>query len=346
METGQAFRPSDGGNGDATLARSPDMAVFSEPTDLADLMDEARAYAGQAKSPATLAIYRRDWAAFAAWCEEHGLDALPASPDTIALYLTGRARLDRPATLNRRVASLSQAHQAAGFDSPTHSARVRLTLQGIRRALGVSQNKKTPALLSDLRAMVAALPDTPIGTRDRALILVGWASAARRSELAALTVADLEFTGDGVILTIRRSKTDQEGRGRRVGVPFGRHPDTCPVGALRTWMNAAGIGSDPATDSPVFRSMNNKGEVNPRPMTGEAIAKVVKRAARRVGKDPARFAGHSLRSGLISETARSAPHLSEQASMAHSGHRSVNVYRGYVRDASLFRQNPAAEVGL
>ena len=294
---------------------------------------------GAAKAPATLRAYRSDWAHFEAWCGAHGADALPASPDTVALYLTDLARVAKPSTLQRRVSSISQAHQAAGHPTPTSDLRVRTTLAGIRRTLGTAPEQKTPALTADVRTMVEAMPDTLAGARDRALLLLGFAAALRRSELVGLDVADVAEQNDGLVITVRRSKTDQDAVGRRVGVPYGSHPATCPVRAVRAWRAAAGID-----DGPVFHPVDRHGRVGEARLSGTAVALIVKRAAARVGLDPDQFAGHSLRAGLA--TSAAAAGASERAIMAQTGHKSLPMVRSYIREGSLFRDNAAALVGL
>jgi integrase len=294
---------------------------------------------GAAKSRATLRAYRTDWAHFETWCAAHGADALPASPETVALYLTDLAAVARPSTLQRRVSSISQAHQAAGFDSPTRDALVRTTLTGIRRTLGTAPVQKSPALTADVRAMVEALPDTLAGARDRALLLLGFAAALRRSELVGLDVDDVVEQHEGLVVTVRRSKTDQEAVGRRVGVPYGSNPATCPVRAVRAWRDATGI-----EDGPLFRPVDRHGRVRDARLSGTAVALIVKRAAARAGLDAHLFAGHSLRAGLA--TSAAAAGASERAIMAQTGHKSLPMVRSYIREGSLFRENAAATVGL
>ena len=187
--------------------------------------------------------------------------------------------------------------------------------------------------------MMANLPDRLLGVRDRALLLVGFAGAFRRSELVSLNVRDLKFTNDGLTVTLRRSKTDQEGSGRKVGIPYGSSPETCPVRSLRAWLEASGIES-----GPVFRPINRHGQIRPSRLSDRAVALIVKRAAEAAGKDPAEFAGHSLRSGLA--TAAAIGGASERAIMKQTGHRSTAMVRRYIRDGSLFRENAAARVGL
>jgi integrase len=173
----------------------------------------------------------------------------------------------------------------------------------------------------------------------RALLALGFAGAFRRSELVALDVADLEFSRAGLIVTLRRSKTDQEGRSRRLGIPYGSSEPTCPVRSLQVWLESASI-----LDGPVFRSLDRFHRVQPRRLSDKAVALVVKRRAKAVGLDPARYAGHSLRAGLA--TSAAAAGASERAIMSQTGHRSADMVRRYIREASLFASNPAAMVGL
>jgi len=182
-------------------------------------------------------------------------------------------------------------------------------------------------------------PTSLIGVRDRALLLVGFAGAFRRSELVSLDVADVAFGADGLIVQLRRSKTDQEGEGRKVGLPFGSNPLTCPVRAVRAWLDVAVI-----VRGPIFRPVDRHGNVAGTQLTDQSVALVVKRCAKAAGLDPRRYAGHSLRSGLA--TAAAMADVSERAIMAQTGHKSLPMVRRYIRDGSLFRRNAAAAVGL
>jgi len=202
--------------------------------DLFDITSaHARAYIDAATAPATRRAYRSDWADFAAWCERHSLTALPAAPETVALYLAALAQVAKVSTVGRRLTAIAKAHRAAGHDTPTKSEVIHLTMRGIRRTHGVAPTQKAPAVLADLRAMLAVLPNNLLGVRDRALLLLGFAGAFRRSELVSLDVTDLHFGERGLTVTLRRSKADQEGEGTVKGIPFGRHGLTCPVMAVR-----------------------------------------------------------------------------------------------------------------
>jgi len=310
------------------------VVVESRGADLipSDLREKAHAFAAEARAPRTRKEYSRAWRAFALWCQGAGLRAMPAAPGTVALYLTARAETCRPSTLEQDLSAIGAAHALAGLASPRSAAVVRDVRSGIRRRLGVAQAQKAPLLVADLRDVVAELPDTLVGLRDRVLLLVGFAGAFRRSELVGLEVRDLEWTADGVRVQLRRSKTDQEGEGRTVGIPRGSE-GACPVTALRAWLAGAEI-----TEGLVFRSVNRHDQVG-EALTGRSVARVVKRAAAGAGLDASRLAGHSLRSGLATSAAQAG--RSERSIMRQTGHRSSEMVRRYIREAQVFDDNAA-----
>ena len=187
--------------------------------------------------------------------------------------------------------------------------------------------------------MVAAADVGLIGARDRALILLGFSGAFRRSELVSLDIADCVFSRDGLTVMLRRSKTDQDGAGRKVGIPYGANPETCPVRILQDWIQHSCIDS-----GPLFRSISRHGQVRPGRLSGIDVARIVKKLAQRAGLEPAKYAGHSLRAGHA--TAAAIAGASERAIMNQTGHRSVQMVRRYIRDGSLFRENSAGKLGL
>ena len=316
-----------------------DHSQNSEVGFLADIADRASAFAHRSKAENTIRAYRSDWCHFEGWCKAHGQSALPATPETVAMYVTDLSTTHKTATITRRISAISQAHQIAGLETPTKSSQVRLVLAGIRRTKGTAQAAKTPVLVDDLRQMIARLPENLLGVRDRALLLIGFAGAFRRSELVALDVADVGVTRDGLVVTIRRSKTDQEGEGRKIGIPYGSNPDTCPVRSLQDWLQHCRF-----TEGPLFRPIDRFGKVASIRLSAAAVADIVKRYAAAAGLKASDFAGHSLRSGLATSAAMAG--ASERAIMNQTGHRSVNTLRRYIRDGSLFRENAVALVGL
>lgn len=316
----------------------------SPATELAPLAiatERAREYILHAKAASTVRAYRSDWRHFVAWCVAHALGSLPATPETVGLFLAEFGGLLKPATLQRRLAAIAKAHQAAGHESPASMkyAAVSEVWKGIKRTHGTAQECKAAVLTKDLRAMVRTLPGSLLGMRDRALLLIGFAGAFRRSELVALQVEDCEFTTDGVVITLRRSKTDQEGEGRKIGIPYGSNIYTCPVRSLRAYLDASTI-----TAGPLFRPIDRHSRISSRALAPDGVALVVKRYAAAAGFDGSKYAGHSLRAGLA--TSAAAAGVSERAIMNQTGHRSATMLRRYIRDGSLFTENAAAGVGL
>jgi integrase len=241
--------------------------------------------------------------------------------------------------VQRRVAALGQVHLAAGHPSPATHISVRSLMRGIRRKFGSMQNGKSPLLTEHIRRIVCSLPTTIAGIRDQALILIGFSGAFRRSELVGLNFEDIEFAEEGIVLTLKRSKTDQEGQGAKKGIPYGNFSDTCPVQALQNWLNVSNIKT-----GAIFRSIDRHGNISNIRLTDKAVSLIIKRIAKKVGLDPEKFAGHSLRSGLATQASISG--ASELEIMKQTGHSSIITLRRYIRDGNLFRQNAAAKIGL
>jgi integrase len=308
---------------------------------LEHLAGEAQAYIHAAKAPATLRAYRADWRHFLDWCRVKGVCALPAVPETVAFYLSESSRSLRPGTLNRRLTSINKVHRAAGHPAPAlpDNLVVGETLKGIRRVHGTEQAAKQPLFTEDLREMVAALPGGLIGARDRAILLLGFAGAFRRSELALLETRELRETKEGLVVRVSRSKTGQEARGREVAIPYGSEPSTCPVRACRAWIEAAGLQG-----GPLFRRIDRHAHVNARPLHKDSIGQIVKRAALAAGLDPKLYAGHSLRAGFCTQAYMNGAR--EFDIMRQTGHRSLETLRKYIRGRGLFRDNAATKLGL
>ena len=313
------------------VSRSTDLAA------LATLAESARDYAERARSAATQKAYTRDWQAFRAWCEAHGATALPAPAEVVALYVADLASSRAVATIERALVAIGQAHKAAGHASPTSTAPVQAVRRGIRRTLGVAQRQKAPLLVEQLRLVLSGIADDLAGLRDRALLLAGFATSLRRAELVALDVDDCTFRPEGLTVLVRRSKTDQEGAGRVVGVPLGQHAETCPVRALRAWLAAVARSS-----GPVFVSVSRWGALGGR-LDGRDVARIVQRRTRAVGLE-ADFAGHSLRAGLVTSAKRAGK--STRSIQRQTAHKSEAMVARYDRDGDVFRDNAAEGLGL
>ncbi|NCB40060.1 MAG: site-specific integrase [Erysipelotrichia bacterium] len=307
--------------------------------EVSSIFEKAREYISNSKSDNTKRAYRADWKDFEQWCLTHGYFPLPAQSQTICLYLTDLAATKKVSTLQRRVAAIGQAHLAAGYTSPTTHISVRSIMSGIRREFGSMQIGKAPLLIEHIRRMINSLSASKAGVRDKAILLLGFSGAFRRSELIHLDVENISFEKEGLIVTLNRSKTDQEGKGQKKGIPYGNFGDTCPVLGLQEWLTVSGI-----TSGAIFRSIDRHGNVSNKRLSGKAVSLVIKRIAKEVGLDPKKFAGHSLRAGLATQASISG--ATEIEIMNQTGHRSINTLRRYIRDGNLFRQNAAGKVGL
>jgi site-specific recombinase XerD len=312
---------------------------------LVDLEAKVARAVRRSRAEATLRAYRADWADFTTWCATLGLDPLPASPATVAAYVAELAdppddRAPRAvSTITRRLAAIAEGHKVAGHDNPTADPLVRETMKGVRRSLGVAPRQKRGITTADMRVAVTGLGDRLIDHRDRLLLLLGFAGGFRRSELVALDVADITDHPQGLLLRIRRSKTDQEAAGRTIEIAYGTDPATCPVRAWRTWAHHAGI-----TDGPALRAVDRHGNLSDRPLTGHAVALIIKRHMARLGYNIDDFAGHSLRRGMATTAARNG--AAERTIMRTTGHTATATLRSYIEAAEVFTDPASAYLEL
>lgn len=307
------------------------------PKTLEKPLEEARGFVAASVPENTRRAYAADWALFSEWCRQKGVVNLPASSTVIAAFIADESKGSKPSTLRRRMAAIRKMHQVAGHPNPCDNEAVRATMKGIERSYGVAQMGKAPATLAAIEKMVNACPPNTLdGLRSRAILLVGYAGAFRRSELAALTMDDLKWTNEGVVITVRRSKTDQRGRGFVKAIPY-VEGTLCAATALRVWLTAARIDS-----GPVFRAFNRVGAPKPTPISDHAVAVIVKTCAGRCGYDPSVFSGHSLRAGHVTE-ARSRG-VADASTMATTGHKRVETLDGYDRRENAFQKTSAGAV--
>lgn len=308
----------------------------------ADLSDKSRQYAEMALSDNTLRAYEADWNDFAFWCSDRRHIALPAKPRTISDYISDLADYANANTISRRLSAISANHKAAGYErnNPTRDVKVKNVLAGIRRKKGTIQRGKAALLVEDIRDIARHFDDADLtGLRDKALILTGFAGAFRRSELVALDADDLSFSREGVIIEIRHSKGDQEGEGQYLAITCGESPLTCPVTALKSWMQAAGIKS-----GPLFRPITKSKTVRDQRLTDKSVALLVKKYAALVGLDADDFAGHSLRRGFATSAAQH--DVDERDIMKQTRHKSERMVRRYIERGNLFKDNPVKKMGL
>ena len=258
---------------------------------------------------------------------------IPSTEEEVATYLAEHAQALKVATLIRRLAALSAAHDSRQLPNPCRSPLIRATRRGIRREVGTAQKQARPLLRDDLFEVLKATGNSLKDFRDRALLLIGFAGGFRRSELCEINCTDIERVRQGIILTLRKSKTDQEALGRKIGIPFGRSK-YCPVTALDQWLEVAGIDG-----GAIFRRLNRHGHVFSEVMSGEAVCHVVKQRVALIGFDPAGYSGHSLRAGFATSAAKAG--IQGWKIRAQTGHASDALLSRYIRDGELFVDNAA-----
>lgn len=297
----------------------------------------------QGKADSTLRSYESDWRCFKRWCKGLGVTHLPAGPAAVAAYAGWMSNPEghRPyavSTIGRHLAAIAWYHRQAGYPTPCDSEVLREVMAGNRRTLGVAPVRKRAISTEDLRSACADMGDRLIDVRDRAVLLVGYAGGFRRSELAALNLADATEGPDGLSILVAKAKGDQEGRGRRIGIVYGKDPVTCPVRALRTWINTAGIA-----EGALFRRMDRHGRVLER-LSPRAVAIIVKRHMARLGHDVADFAGHSLRRGMATTAAHNG--ADDRTIMATTRHASPDSLTPYIEEGRLFHDPASGYLGL
>lgn len=260
---------------------------------------------------------------------------IPASPERVASYLAENATRFSYGTLCRRVVAIGRAHTVKKLPSPAHSEMVRATLHGIRRTTGRVQRRVRPTLLPQIQAMVKEAQGMK-GMRDKALLLIGFSGAFRRSELVSIRIEDVQFVTEGIVIHIRRSKTDQAGQGRDIAIPVMRGK-YCPVKAIKDWLALSEI-----TNGALFRGVNRHGQVMNQGLSPQSVALIVKERVAAIGLDANQFSGHSLRAGFVTSAAIKG--VNSFKICLQTGHKSDAVMQRYIRDNNLFTDNPLGKI--
>lgn len=324
---------------DFTLTEDGDREIQEASEILHVLMDQANTYVSAAKAKNTVRSYQSDWKQFTLWCDSFGLRSLPTTEEAYALYLTNLAKEGyKASTIQRRISAITQAHTAAGYESP-NTNKINLVWAGIKRTIGTEEKGKEPLILDTLKQILDVIPNRLLGVRDRALLLLGFAGAFRRSELISIDVEDIKPVKEGILISLKKSKTNQEGKEEVVAIPYGENPNTCPVQAVMNWLQAGNID-----EGPLFRSINRHEQVSKKRLSDKAVAMIVKKYVEEVGLSHEDFSGHSLRSGFATTAAMQGK--SERAIMKQSRHKSSYMVRKYIRHTSLFEENAATDIGL
>lgn len=304
------------------------------------LFEQAQNYAILSRAKSTIRRYTSAWNKFLTWCTEKNFSALPSRPEIIALYLTDSATQgSQVATLQVHLSAICHINTTQNYTVDTKNPILLKVWEGIRRSHGIRQQGKEALFTHDIRGMVMKQPQTLRGIRNKAIILLGFSSACRRSELTALNIEDITFTSDGIILLKRKSKTDQEGRGITIAIPFGRHTHTCPVLALKTWLEESKLES-----GALFRSIKKGNKRISNRISERSIATIIKEGVLQTGLEPEQYSAHSLRSGHVTTAlaAGVAPHVV----MKQTTHRNINTLIKYERNKNLFAENSCSGLGL
>lgn len=288
----------------------------------------------------TINAYESDWNDFCDWCDYHDASSFPASVETVINYINDLADNAQMATIRRRISAISENFNAGGLEdtNPCRDWLVRQTLSGLAHRKGLSQKGKTPVYWEELQKIASLMDENDLcDIRDKAILLLGFMGAFRRSEIAGLTVEDVRHFPQGLIITISHSKTDQSGEGQQVGIPYIPEKDMCAVRALDTWLERASIAS-----GPLFRRILKGGAVGKSPISDKSINLIVKKWVAAIGLDPDQYGGHSLRHGFATYAALH--QIEERLIMKQTRHRSVEMVRRYINEADLFTNNPVSRM--
>ena len=299
-------------------------------TDVKSLELETLKNLKSSKAPNTLRAYRADFKDFSGFCYRNGFKSMPSEPKVISLYITHLSKYSKFSTLKRRLASISVIHRLSGHYIDTKHPIITENLMGIKRVKGSYQKPKKPILINDLKLILNVIDkekNEKIKSKNRALILVGFAGGFRRSELVAILYEDVDFVPEGVKLFVKRSKTDQSGEGMTKGIPYFSNPDYCPVISLKNWLEKSEIKSGKIFD-----------------ISDRSVALTIKKYTAIAGLDSNKYSGHSLRSGFATSAAELG--AEERSIMAMTGHKTTQMVRRYIQEANLFKNNALNKIKL
>lgn len=308
----------------------------------ADILKELRIEATKlielSVSKATRKGYMGDFAKFRLWCIGHDLEYDPASVETVVLYLTS-LKNKKYSTIARAVTSINRIYQMAGLQSPIQSPEIRSLLKGLRREIGIACEQTKPLSWQQVIRMVSGELPSFLGIRNKALISFAWCGAFRRSELCAMDIEDLERIESGFIVTIRKSKTDQEAEGVKVYIPAA--PSNSPVCPVRSVEQL--IARMNRKEGPLFVRTHRRiddffspGSTFDR-LSAQSVTHIVKKMVRNIGLNPVNFSAHSLRRGFATEAAKIG--IPERLIARQTRHKSMTVLRRYIDDGTLTQNN-------
>jgi len=305
-------------------------------TDVKKLHEETLENLKSSKANNTLRAYKSDFKDFGIFCAKHGFNSMPTEPKVVSLYLTHLSANSKISTLRRRIVSIGVVHKLKGHYLDTKHPIIIENLMGIKRKKGSFQTGKKPILINHLKQIINTIDEQKIEKikklRNRTLILIGFGGGFRRTELISINHEDLDFVEEGVKITLRRSKTDQFGEGMVKGLPYFTNEKYCPVTSLKNWLTISKIKT-----GPIFRRFAKGSILTSNRLTDQSVVLIIKKYLELAGIETQNFSGHSLRSGFATVAAESG--ADERSIMAMTGHKTTQMVRRYIREASLFKNN-------
>ena len=307
--------------------------------DIFSLKEKISDYADHAFAKNTLVNYQSDWKIFSFWCKSANIDPNKVDHKILIVYITTLAENKyKASTIQRKISAIIKYCEMNNIKIDIDNKEFKIVWQGIRRKLGTAKKGKEPLLIKTLRTILETIPtNNNMGTRDRALLSFGWASAMRRSEIVQLNWDDITFIEEGIIVNIKQSKTDKFGEGQKIAILNGRNQNICPVRNLKSW-------KDTNNHEAVFCSITKAGTMSGKRLPCRDVARIIKKWVSHIGLDEAGFAGHSLRSGLITTASKSS--VPDHVIMKHTRHKTAQMIHVYTRDNSLVNDNVTGMLGL
>ena len=312
-------------------------------TDIKKLHEETLENLKSSKANNTLRAYKSDFRDFGAFCAKHGFNSMPTEPKIVSLYLTHLSTNTKISTLRRRLVSIGVVHKLKGHYLDTKHPVIIENLMGIKRKKGSIQIGKKPILINHLKKIINVIDNQKIEKikklRNRTLILIGFGGGFRRTELISIDYEDLDFVEEGLKITLRRSKTDQFGKGMVKGIPYFTNEKYCPVTSLKNWINLSKIKT-----GPIFRRFAKGSILTSNRLTDQSVVLIIKDCLNIAGIENKNFSGHSLRSGFATVAAESG--ADERSIMAMTGHKTTQMVRRYIKEANIFKNNALNKVKL
>ena len=313
-------------------------------TDIKALQKETLLNLENSKANNTVRAYKSDFSDFGLFCAQNGFKSLPSEPKIVSLYLTHLSvKNAKMSTLKRRLVSIGVIHKLKGHYLDTKHPTIIENIMGIKRRKGSFQKGKKPILISYLKAIINVIDQQKKAEikkfRDRSIILIGFSGGFRRNEIVSLDYDDLDFVSEGLKINLRRSKTDQFGKGLTKALPYFDNSQYCPVVSLKNWIEISRISS-----GPVFRRFIKGSKLSENRLTDQTVALLIKEYLQLAGIDSKNYSGHSLRSGFATSAAESG--AEERSIMAMTGHKSTEMVRRYIKEANLFKNNALNKIKI